>query len=281
MNSSKGVNPRAWTCDQVFNREVFSQEGLVYLPEQTVPYRRAWQWQRQLVERYKIAISQVEDKGDPAQTLLSQTLLERFDAKDRLLLLQHPPVYTLGQGADTRFLRFDPGSDDYEIHRVERGGEVTYHCPGQLVGYPILNLKAHKPDLHWYLRQLEEVLIRTLACYGLVAGRVAGLTGVWYEGHKIAAIGIKVSRWITMHGFALNVCPDLSGFEKIVPCGIEGRPVGSMAQFLPDVGFNAVEFNAVRQVVIEQFEQVFGLRLAIASPSESGSLTMTGEDYGG
>ena len=206
----------------------------------------AWRWQRQLVEQYKSVMTSGSS-----------------DVSDRLLLLQHPPVYTLGQGADPKFLRFDPSNTAYEIHRVERGGQVTYHCPGQLVGYPILNLKAYKPDLHWYLRQLEEVLIRTLDHYGLKAERVPGMTGVWYQGHKLAAIGIKVSRWITMHGFALNVCPDLRGFEKIVPCGLEGQAVGSMAQFLPEV-----EFNAVRQVVIEQFEQVFGLRLINASVSD-------------
>ena len=159
-----------------------------------------------------------------------------------------------GQGADTQFLRFDPDRSDTEIHRVERGGEVTYHCPGQLVGYPILNLHRHRLDLHWYLRALEEVLIQTLAVFGLPGDRIEGLTGVWLEGRKVAAIGIKVSRWITMHGFALNVCPDLSGFEKIVPCGIAGKPVGSLAEFLPDI-----RLAAVQKVLVEQFEQVFQL----------------------
>lgn len=209
-----------------------------------VPYQVAWQWQRQLVDSYKASLAK------PGSTEAGSK-----GSKDSLLLLQHPPVYTLGQGADTRFLLdLDPTHE--ELHRVERGGEVTYHCPGQLVGYVILNLHRHRLDLHWYLRQLEEVLIRTLAEYGLAAERIDGLTGVWLEGRKVAAIGIKVSRWITMHGFALNVCPDLSGFEKIVPCGIAGKPVGSLAQFLPDVSLEAVQ-----KVVIEQFEQVFGLAL--------------------
>ncbi|NJM96864.1 MAG: lipoyl(octanoyl) transferase LipB [Phormidesmis sp. RL_2_1] len=178
--------------------------------------------------------------------------------KDALLLLQHPPVYTLGQGADTRFLRFVHQTCDYEVYRVERGGEVTYHCPGQLVGYPILDLKRHRTDLHWYLRQLEEVIIQTLAVYGLVGDRIAGMTGVWLEGCKVAAIGIKVSRWITMHGFALNVCPDLAGFDQIVPCGLEGKRVGSLAQFLPEISL-----EDVRSTIVIQFEQIFGMKLIL------------------
>ena len=151
--------------------------------------------------------------------------------EDVLLLLEHPAVYTLGTGSSQDFLRFDPQDTSYEIHRIERGGEVTYHCPGQLVGYPILNLRYYQQDLHWYLRQLEEVILQVLQSYGLPAERLSGLTGVWVEDHKIAAIGIKVSRWITMHGFAINICPDLTGFTRIVPCGIADKPVGSLAQF--------------------------------------------------
>lgn len=213
-----------------------------------VPYRVAWQWQQQLVNEQKAAV--LHESGDRLGNLSGAA------PKDSLLLLQHPPVYTLGQGADSRFLRFDPDQNDYELHRVERGGEVTYHCPGQLVSYPIFNLRRHRLDLHWYLRQLEEVIIQTLACYGLRGERIAGLTGVWLDGRKVAAMGIKVSRWIAMHGFALNVNPDLSGFDRIVPCGIEGREVGSLAQFLP-----GVSLEAVQEVVIGQFEQVFRLRL--------------------
>jgi lipoyl(octanoyl) transferase len=199
-----------------------------------VPYSVAWEEQRSLV----------------AERLCDPSL------NDVLLLLEHPPVYTLGQGASLEFLKFDPTTTDWEVHRVERGGEVTYHCPGQLVGYPILNLKYYQQDLHWYLRQLEEVLIQVLAGYGLQGERVKGFTGVWLEGRKIAAIGIKVSRWITMHGFALNVCPDLKGFERIVPCGISDKSVGSLAQFVPEI-----QFQQVRQEVAQAFAEVFGVRL--------------------
>ncbi|MCS6815136.1 MAG: lipoyl(octanoyl) transferase LipB, partial [Cyanobacteria bacterium] len=176
-----------------------------------VPYQQAWQWQRSLVHARRM---------DP-------------NLDDVLLLLEHPPVYTLGQGASLEFLKVDPTT--VEMHRVERGGEVTYHCPGQLVAYPILNLKRYQPDLHWYLRQLEEVAIRVLATYGLRGDRLPGFTGVWLDGRKVAAIGIKASRWITMHGFALNVCPDLSGFQRIVPCGIADKPVGSLAEVMPTI----------------------------------------------
>lgn len=178
-----------------------------------IPYRQAWSWQRSLFEARR---------EDP-------------QLDDVLLLLEHPPVYTLGRGANLAFLQFTPTETTPEVHRIERGGEVTYHCPGQLVGYPILNLKRHQPDLHWYLRQLEQVIIETLTHFGIQGERVAGLTGVWADGAKVAAIGIQVSRWITRHGFALNVCPDLRGFRDIVPCGIADRPVGSLAQLHPNV----------------------------------------------
>ena len=199
-----------------------------------VPYSVAWEQQRSLV----------------AQRVKDGSL------NDVLLLLEHPPVYTLGQGASLEFLKFDPSQVNFEVHRVERGGEVTYHCPGQLVGYPILNLRHYQQDLHWYLRHLEEVLIQLLALYGLKGDRVVGMTGVWLEGHKVAAIGIKVSRWITMHGFALNVCPNLSGFDRIVPCGIADKPVGSLAQFLPDISV-----EQVRSDVATTFAEVFNVKL--------------------
>ncbi|WP_346292496.1 lipoyl(octanoyl) transferase LipB [Sphaerothrix gracilis] len=199
-----------------------------------VPYQTARFWQQQLV----------------AQRRQDTTLADAF------LLAEHPPVYTLGRGATSSFLKFDPAIAPYEVHRTERGGEVTYHCPGQLVGYPILNLRYYQQDLHWYLRQLEELVIRVIARYGLVGDRIAGLTGVWVEGRKVAAIGIKVSRWITMHGFALNVNPDLSGFQRIVPCGISDRPVGSLSEFLPQI-----QIGQVQQDVADVFSALFRVDL--------------------
>jgi len=178
------------------------------------------------------------------------------DLPDVLLLLEHPPVYTLGTGSDIKFIKFNLDKTDKEVYRIERGGEVTYHCPGQLVGYPILNLRYYRQDLHWYLRQLEEVILQTIAIYGLSGERIAGLTGVWVEGYKIAAIGIKVSRWITYHGFAINVCPDLSGFGEIIPCGIANKPVGSLRQFLPNISLMQVQQDLSRV-----FASVFGVEL--------------------
>jgi lipoyl(octanoyl) transferase len=199
-----------------------------------VPYKIAWDWQRSLV---------ADRRQDPSLS-------------DVLLLLEHAPVYTLGQGADWDFLKFDLATSPMEVVQIERGGEVTYHCPGQLVGYPILNLQRYRPDLHWYLRQLEAVLIQVLAVYGLTGERIAGMTGVWVEGRKVAAIGIKVSRWITMHGFALNVCPDLAGFERIIPCGIADYPVGSLQAWIPEI-----TVAAVREQVAIAFADVFGVTL--------------------
>jgi lipoyl(octanoyl) transferase len=198
------------------------------------PYSLAWAQQRSLVAA-RIA--------DP-------------DLPDVLLLLEHPPVYTLGTGSDIKFIKFNLDKTDKEVYRIERGGEVTYHCPGQLVGYPILNLRYYQQDLHWYLRQLEEVILQTIAIYGLSGERIAGLTGVWVEGYKIAAIGIKVSRWITYHGFAINVCPDLSGFAEIIPCGIANKPVGSLQQFLPNISLMQVQQDLSRV-----FTSVFGVEL--------------------
>ena len=182
--------------------------------------------------------------------------IDNPDLNDVLILLEHPPVYTLGTGSTLDFLKFDPQATEFEVHRIERGGEVTYHCPNQLVGYPIMNLRYYKQDLHWYLRQLEAVVIDTLAKYGLKAYRIPKLTGVWVEGKKVAAIGIKVRRWITMHGFAINVCPDMSGFKRIVPCGIVDRPVGSLAEFVPNL-----TVQRVRVDVAKAFAEVFQVEL--------------------
>ncbi|MBC6418117.1 MAG: lipoyl(octanoyl) transferase LipB [Prochloron sp. SP5CPC1] len=195
-----------------------------------VPYTIAWSYQRSLV---------AERLANP-------------DLTDVLLLLEHPPVYTLGTGANPENLKFNTATTNFQVHRIERGGEVTYHCPGQLVGYPILNLREYRPDLHWYLRQLEEVILSVLRVYGLQGKRVPGLTGVWVQGRKVGAMGIKVRRWITMHGFALNVCPDLSGFEEIVPCGIKDKPVGSLAQFIPEITIEEVRFE-----IATAFRRVF------------------------
>ncbi len=176
---------------------------------------------------------------------------------DTLLLLQHPHVITLGSGAHDENVLLGPAERQrrgIELYRTGRGGDVTYHGPGQLVGYPILDLKPDRCDLHGYLRDLEEVLIRTLAEFGLRTGRVPGLTGVWAGDRKLAAIGVRVSSgWITSHGFALNVDPDLGYFDAIIPCGIRDHGVGSMRAELE----RSVPFDRVEAVIARQFGAVF------------------------
>ncbi|MDZ8069842.1 MAG: lipoyl(octanoyl) transferase LipB [Nostoc sp. DedQUE08] len=217
-----------------------SQKNICLLYNQgLMPYLEAHGWQRSLLS---------DRIHDPS-------------LDDVLILLEHPPVYTLGQGSNSDFLKFDIDKGQYDVRRVERGGEVTYHCPGQLVGYPILNLQRYRKDLHWYLRQLEEVIIRVLAIYGLQGERIPAFTGVWLQGRKVAAIGIKVSRWITMHGFALNVCPDMTGFERIVPCGISDKPVGSLAEWIPGITCQEVRFY-----IAQSFAEVFGVELVESQP---------------
>lgn len=152
-----------------------------------------------------------------------------------LFLLEHPPVLTLGRDAEAEHIlcsRADLGGMGIEVCDVERGGDVTYHGPGQLVAYPILDLGQWKKSIGWYLRSLEEVLVRVLAGYGLKGERMDGYTGVWVDGAKIAAIGVAIHHWTTFHGAALNVNPNMAHFDVIVPCGIPDKPVTSMETLL-------------------------------------------------
>jgi lipoyl(octanoyl) transferase len=197
--------------------------------------------------------------GD-ALALQSELVKQRRagEVPDTLLLLEHPHVITLGSGWQPENVlvgEAERAERGIELFETGRGGDVTYHGPGQLVGYPILDLKPDRCDLHAYLRDLEEVLIRALADLGLRAGRVAGLTGAWVEERKLAAIGVRVSSgWITSHGFALNVSTDLGFFGTIVPCGIRDHGVGSMAGELG----RAVPMPEVEQAVVRRFGEVFG-----------------------
>jgi lipoate-protein ligase B len=170
---------------------------------------------------------------------------------DLLLLLEHPHVYTLGRGASERFIVAPPR--DAPIYRVSRGGQVTYHGPGQLVGYPILKLEGAARDVHGYLRALEQVLIDALAQCEIAAGRRDGLTGVWVDRRKIASLGIGIRRWTTLHGFAVNVATDLGCFDAIVPCGIEGCVMTSVAA----EGRPEISVNAFADLVQERFAALF------------------------
>jgi lipoate-protein ligase B len=183
---------------------------------------------------------------------------------DLLLLLQHPPVITLGRGGNKGHLLVPESSLaalGIGFLDVERGGDMTYHGPGQLVGYPILDMADHGRDLHRYLRRLERVLIETLTTFGIAAGRWIGRTGVWMAGRKIASIGIHVSRWVTRHGFALNVDMDLAPFELIVPCGMEGVKATSMVEELA----RPLSIDEVTPRLVEEFEKAFGVHLAPVS----------------
>jgi lipoate-protein ligase B len=197
-----------------------------------------------------------------ALTLQRRLALLRVENRipDTLILAQHPPVITIGRSGLKTHLRVPEPSLvalGIEYFEVERGGDITYHGPGQLVGYPILNLGEHGWDLHRYLRRLEEVLMMTLASFGITAERSPGRTGVWIGEGKIASLGIHVSRWVTRHGFALNVNVDLSPFTLIVPCGIQGVKVTSMAQELS----RSIPVHEVATVLTARFEVEFGVML--------------------
>ncbi len=154
---------------------------------------------------------------------------------DTLLLLEHDPVFTLGRNARAENVLFSEEAlraRGFEVFETGRGGDVTYHGPGQVVGYPILDLAPDRCDVHRYVRDLEEVMIRAAADYGVVACRVAGMTGAWVGEQKIGAIGVRIARWVTSHGFAFNVSTDLAPFSLIVPCGIRGRGVTSLEMSL-------------------------------------------------
>lgn len=199
---------------------------------------------------------------DESLTLQRQlaTLRSENHLGDALLFVEHPPVITLGRAGQKAHLRVPESSLPalgIEFFEVERGGDITYHGPGQIVGYPILNLAEHGCDLHRYLRQLERVLITTISGFGIAAGRSLGRTGVWVGDSKIASLGIHVSRWVTRHGFALNVNMDLTPFKLIVPCGIQGVKTTSMTQELS----RSISVREVMAALIECFEVEFGVAL--------------------
>ena len=177
---------------------------------------------------------------------------------DTLLLLEHPLTYTIGRsGGDNNLLvpEIEIEKLGGTVHRVDRGGDITFHGPGQLVGYPIVDLNDHYRDVHRYLRDLEEVLIRVLARWKIRADRVAGLSGVWVGQDKVAAMGVHVSKWVTSHGFALNVSTDLSHFGRISPCGIADRGVTSMERLLK----KNLTLMEVAEATAEEFAEVFGV----------------------
>ncbi|RSK30220.1 lipoyl(octanoyl) transferase LipB [Hymenobacter metallilatus] len=232
--------------------------AILVRPLGLVAYQPAWDLQEQLLAdtlALKTRNRAAQEAGQPLEP-----------TPNYLLLCEHPHVYTLGKSGKPEHLLLDEAGlaqHAATFHRINRGGDITYHGPGQLVGYPIFDLDNFFTDIHRYLRLLEEVVILTLADYGVVAGRIAGLTGVWLdfaEGapnpRKICAMGVKCSRWVTMHGFALNVNTDLSYFGHIVPCGITDKAVTSLAQ---ELGYQ-VPLAEVQARLVPHIAQLFGAR---------------------
>ena len=193
------------------------------------PFKEVWDLQKELVKKRQYG-----------------------QIKDTLILAEHEPVYTLGKNAnENHILQNSPR--DVKTYQIERGGDVTFHGPGQLVGYPILDLHNYKKSISCYMRGLEQLIIDTLDEFTVTADRKDGLTGVWVGDEKIAALGVRVTRWITMHGFSLNVAPDLTYYSGIIPCGIFEYGVTSMAKLLTD----EVAVDSVKQVLIEKFMNQF------------------------
>lgn len=178
------------------------------------------------------------------------------EIKDIFFLCEHPHTYTLGKVAEKENLLYDENElaeKSINVYEIDRGGDITYHGPGQLVGYAIINLENWKKDTHLYLRSLEETLIKTCDNYGITAGRNDAYTGAWIDNRKICAIGIKVSRWVTMHGFAFNVKTDLSLFNGIIPCGIQEKEVTSLEKELN----REIELSETKRKISENFSNVF------------------------
>lgn len=199
---------------------------------------------------------------EQAHNLQKQVLQDRIDNKcpDTMILLQHNPVITVGRGGDNKNIIVSQAIlDSYgiKVYEIERGGDVTYHGPGQLTGYPIIDLRNYKKDVHWYLRQLEEAIIKFLSYYDIIGKRVSGLTGVWVGDEKIAAIGVAVKRWVTYHGFALNINPYLSHFKLINPCGITDKEVTSLVKILR---FD-VDMTDVEDKIISAFSDIFEVEI--------------------
>ena len=217
-----------------------------------VPYVPTWELQERLLAEtlvIKAANRQAEVAGLPQQP-----------TPNHLLFCQHPLTYTLGKSGKPEHLLLDEAAlaaHGATFHHINRGGDITFHGPGQLVAYPLLDLENFRPDIHWYLRALEEAVIQTLAEYGLQAGRIAGLTGVWLDWEagapnprKICAMGVRCSRWVTLHGLALNVNTDLSYFGYIVPCGITDKAVTSMQAELGQ----AIDIDAVQERLLAHLQ---------------------------
>jgi len=197
--------------------------------------------------------SHYNDAWELQKRLQSQRISGQID--DQLLLVEHFPVYTLGKNTPKEHL-LTKESDNISIIQTDRGGDITFHGPGQLVGYPILDLNQYKRSISWYMRELEQLIIDVLKEYDINAGRKKGLTGVWVKGKKIAALGVRISKWVTMHGFSLNINPDLKYYQGIIPCGITEYGVTSMADLLND---DVPNMSEIKYTLVKHFIAMFSV----------------------
>ena len=208
-----------------------------------------------LKESQKILIQDLGFKKYKSVLSLQKKLQKQRIAgniQDTLILVEHEPVYTLGKNANKHHL-LQSRDKSIEVHNIDRGGDVTFHGPGQLVGYPILDLRYYKKSVSWYMRTLEELIIRVLKEFDIKGSRIKGLTGVWVKNKKIAAQGVRISRWVTMHGFSINVCPQLSYYDGIIPCGIFDYDVTSMEECLnKKLSIKKIK-NSVSKIFLELF----------------------------
>jgi len=197
--------------------------------------------------------SHYNDAWELQKRLQSQRISGQID--DQLLLVEHFPVYTLGKNTPREHL-LTKESDNISIIQTDRGGDITFHGPGQLVGYPILDLNQYKRSITWYMRELEQLIIDVLKEYDINAERKKGLTGVWVKGKKIAALGVRISKWVTMHGFSLNINPDLKYYQGIIPCGITEYGVTSMADLLND---DVPNMSEIKDTLVKHFIAIFSV----------------------
>ena len=197
-----------------------------------------------------LGIRSYQEVWDLQKDFQKKRIEKRLD--DTLILVEHEPVYTLGKNANKNHL-LQSRDRSVNVFDIERGGDITFHGPGQLVGYPIIDLSYYRRSVSWYMRRLEQLAIDVLKDFGISASRIKGLTGVWVGEEKIAAQGVRISRWVTMHGFSLNVNPDLSFFDGIIPCGIFDHGITSMEELLG----SAQDMDDVKAMVVEKFNNLF------------------------
>lgn len=197
-----------------------------------------------------LGIRSYQEVWDLQKDFQKKRIEKRLD--DTLILVEHEPVYTLGKNANKNHL-LQSRDRSINVFDIERGGDITFHGPGQLVGYPIIDLSYYRRSVSWYMRRLEQLAIDVLKDFGISASRIKGLTGVWVGEEKIAAQGVRISRWVTMHGFSLNVNPDLSFYDGIIPCGIFNHGITSMEELLG----SAQDMDDVKAMVVEKFNNLF------------------------